>query len=88
MTAYYYRLAADQGSEEGKGMYAKCLIHGDGVVLNVEEAEIYLQLACSQNSSSAQMDSGIALLSGLLGRFAFAKAEINLQELHPRIDFL
>jgi hypothetical protein len=55
-------------------MYAKCLVHGDGVVLNVEEAERYFQLACSQNSSAAQMDYGIALLSGLLGRFDFAKA--------------
>jgi hypothetical protein len=61
-------------------MYAKYLIYGDRVGLNVKEAQSCFRLACDQGSSAARMADGIALLSGLLGRFDFAKARNQFEK--------
>jgi TPR repeat protein len=47
--------------------YAKCLVSGNGVKTNLSQAEKYFQLASSQGHSTARLQYGIALLSGILG---------------------
>jgi hypothetical protein len=78
--AHYWKYAADQNYVQAQVMYANCLLRGDGVKRNVAESERYFQLACSQGDSCAQMRYGIVLLSGLLGRFDFRKAETLFAE--------
>jgi TPR repeat protein len=76
LSAYYFKLAADQGSIEGQLQYAAFILRDDGVSGRVErdESERYLRMAVAQGDSMAQMRLGIALLSGLYGRFDFLEA--------------
>jgi hypothetical protein len=76
--AFYYKLAADQGSPEGQLMYAECLITGEGVELNSIEAEkYYLKAVSVEGCWRAHLRYAIALVSGQLGRFDFERASLE-----------
>jgi hypothetical protein len=72
--AHYWKLAADQGDVQAQMTYANCLLHGDGVNVDMIESQKYFELACSRGGSSVKLRYGIVLLSGLLGRFGFEQA--------------
>jgi TPR repeat protein len=75
-SAHYLKLAADQGSIEGQIEYADWLFRGDGMsdIVQCRESERHLRMSVAQSVSKAQMRLGIALLSGLFGRFDFLEA--------------
>jgi TPR repeat protein len=52
---FYYTNCFAVLHTEGQLMPAHCLIHGDGVSVDVQEAERYFQFACSQGDTIGQM---------------------------------
>jgi hypothetical protein len=74
MGVEYLRSAADQGSIEGQIEYAEWLLREVPGTVPRHESEHYFRLAVTQNHPRAQMRLGIALLSGMFGRFDFSEA--------------
>jgi hypothetical protein len=74
------KLSADTGSVDSQLRYAHYLVDHARNRIDLEEAEKYFILASKQGHSNAQVQYGIALLSGLLGRFDFSKARNLFQQ--------
>jgi TPR repeat protein len=60
-SAYYFKLAADQGDTEAQYKYGVCLRDGIGVSVDFVQSAYYFKLAADQGLEQAQYDYAVSL---------------------------